>query len=311
MSKPGLLLWNENAAHFIGGALDDRFDLIHLWRESAPDAVLDARGAEVIATLTWSLNASQLDRLPNLRLIVVPGAGYDGIDLAAARTRGVKVANAGTTHSGIVADHAVALTLAAIHRLPELQGWLRDGRWTKQDEPQPRRHAMLAQRFGIVGLGNIGTAVAERLAPFGGEISWWSRAQKEARWPRHESLLELARWSTALIVATRGDAGGLIDAETIAAVGPEGLIVNVSRGAVIDEDALILALREGRLGYAALDVFVDEPTPPNRWRGVPNTILTPHVAGVSYESLKRLGEAAVRNLTSVLDGTPVVNEITV
>jgi hydroxypyruvate reductase len=309
MSKPGLLLWNENAAHFIEGALDDRFDLIHLWRESAPDATLAARGAEVIATLTWSLTASQLDRLPNLRLIVVPGAGYDGIDLAAARARGVTVANAGATHSGIVADHAVALTLASIHRLPELQGWLRDGRWTKQDEPQPRRHAMLAQKFGIVGLGNIGTAVAERLEPFGGEIAWWSRTKKEARWPRHESLLELARWSTALIVATRGDAASLIDAETIAAVGSEGLIVNVSRGAVVDEDALILALREGRLGYAALDVFVEEPTPLDRWRSVPNTILTPHVAGVSYESLKRLGEAAIRNLTSVLDGTPVVNEI--
>ena len=93
-------------------------------------------------------------------------------------------------------------------------------------------------------------------------------------------------------------------------MGPEGLIVNVSRGAVIEEDALISALKDGRLGYAALDVFVEEPTPPDRWRGVPNTILTPHIAGVSYESLKRLGEAATRNLASVLDGTPVVNEVT-
>ena len=109
------------------------------------------------------MNASQLEHLPNLRLIVVPGAGYDGVDVAAARARDVKVANAGATHSGIVADHAVALTLASIHRLPELQNWLREGRWTKQGEPQPRRHAMSAQRFGIVGLGNIGTAVAERL----------------------------------------------------------------------------------------------------------------------------------------------------
>jgi hydroxypyruvate reductase len=92
-------------------------------------------------------------------------------------------------------------------------------------------------------------------------------------------------------------------------VGPEGLIVNISRGVVIDEDALISALKEGRLGYAALDVFVDEPTPLDKWRGVPNTILTPHVGGVSHESLKRLGEAAVRNLTSVLDGSPVVNEV--
>jgi hydroxypyruvate reductase len=310
MSKPGLLLWTENATSFLGAAVLDRFDVIELWREKEPDSVLDARGAEVVATLTWRMTAAQLDRLPNLRLIVAPGAGYDGIDVAAARARGVTVANAGATHSGIVADHAVALTLASIHRLPEMQGWLREGRWTKQDEPQPRRHAMSAQRFGIVGLGNIGTAVAERLAPFGGEIAWWSPREKAARWPRRESLIDLARWCTALIVATRGDAAGLIDAETIASVGPEGLIVNVSRGGVIAEDALISALKEGRLGYAALDVFVEEPTPPDRWRDVPNTLLTPHIGGVSYESLKRLGEAATRNLASVLDGTPVVNEVT-
>jgi hydroxypyruvate reductase len=216
MSKPSLLLWTESAARFLGDALADRFDVIQLWQEPEPDAALRARGGEVIATLAWNINAFQLERLPNLRLIVVPGAGYDGIDLAAARARGVMVANAGATHGGIVADHAVALTLALVHRLPELQGWLREGRWTKQDEPQPRRHAMSAQRFGVVGLGNIGTAVAERLAPFGGEIAWWSPRAKAARWPRQESLLDLARWSTALIVSTRGDAAGLIDAETIA-----------------------------------------------------------------------------------------------
>ena len=217
MSKPGLLLWNESAERFLGDAFLDRFDVIRFWQASKPDAILDARGKDVVATLTWRLDASTLDRLPNLRLIVVPGAGYDAVDVVAARARGVTVANAGAAHSSIVADHAVALTLASIHRLPEMERWLREGNWKGE---QPRRHAMLAQRFGIVGLGNIGTAVAERLAPFGGEIAWWSRSAKPARWPRHESLLELAHWCTALIVATRGSAVGLINAETIAAVGP-------------------------------------------------------------------------------------------
>ena len=306
MSKPGLLLWNESAERFLGDAFLDRFDVIRFWRASNPDALFDARGKDVVATLTWRLDASTLDRLPNLRLIVVPGAGYDAVDISAARARGVTVANAGAAHSSIVADHAVALTLASIHRLPEMERWLREGNW--KGEP-PRRHAMLAQRFGIVGLGNIGTAVAERLAPFGGEIAWWSRSAKAARWPRHESLLELARWCTALIVATRGSAVGLINAETIAAVGPEGLIVNISRGSVIDEEALISALKEGRLGSAALDVFAEEPTPPDRWRDVPNTILTPHIAGVSHESLERLAKTAMRNLASVLDGSPVAHEV--
>ncbi|MGP1666464.1 MAG: NAD(P)-dependent oxidoreductase, partial [Rhodanobacter sp.] len=213
------------------------------------------------------------------------------------------------THSGDVADHALLLTLASIHRLPELQAWVDDGRWAADGAPE-LRHSMSSQRFGIVGLGHIGTAIAKRLALFGGEIAWWGPHDKPAPWQCRESLIALAQWCTVLIVAVRGDAKGLIDADTIAAVGPQGLIVNITRGPVIDEDALIAALQDGRLGRAALDVFESEPTPSKRWRDVPNTILTPHVAGNSHESMARLRDAAISNLQSVLDGGPVVNEIT-
>ena len=309
MARPALLLWTAGAERMLDGALTDRFDFIRLWEVDDPDAVIGARGGEVIATLTGRFDASLLDRLPNLRLIAVPGAGYEGVDVASARARGITVANAGNTHSGDVADHAVALALAAVHRLPEMQAWVRSGRWLENDQPG-RRHAMSAQRFGLVGLGNIGTAIAERLTPFGGAVAWWAPRDKAAPWPRRESLIDLARWCTTLIVATRGDAAGLIDAETIAAVGPDGMIVNIARGAVIDEDAMIAALKDGRLGHAALDVFAAEPTSPERWCDVPNVILTPHIAGVSHESVARLREAAIRNLTTALDGGPVVNEIT-
>jgi hydroxypyruvate reductase len=309
VTKPALLLWTEGADHLLDGALADRFEIIRLWQAQDARAVIDARGAEVVATLASRVDAALLDRLPNLRLIAVPGAGYEQVDVAAARARGVTVANVGNVHSGDVADHAVALVLASIHRLAEMQALVREGRWFGGDQP-PRRQAMAAQRFGIVGLGNIGTAIAERLSPFGGAIAWWAPREKAAPWPRRKSLIDLATWCTTLIVATRGDAAGLIDAETIAAVGADGLIVNISRGAVIDEAALIAALRDGRLGYAALDVFAEEPTAPDRWHGVPNVVLTPHVAGVSHASAMSLRDAAIRNLKSVLDGGPVVNEIT-
>ncbi len=310
MTTPALLLLSPTWEHLLDGALDERFEIIRLWETQDPDAMLAMRGDEVVATLTTRLDAALLDRLPNLRLIAVPGAGYEHVAVDAARARGIIVANSGGAHSADVADHAVALTLASVHRLPELQAWVREGHWSKTSFPE-RRHAMSAQRFGIVGLGSIGTAIAERLAPFGGEIAWWSRHDKPARWPRRASLIDLARWCTTLVVATRGDAAALIDAATIEAVGPDGLIVNISRGAVIDEDALIAALRNGRLGLAALDVFAEEPTPPERWRDVPNLVLSPHVAGVSHESMSRLREAAIRNLSSVLDGGPIVNEVTV
>ena len=309
MTKPVLLLCEPSSERLLGEALAGRFDRLRLWEASDTDALLEARGAEVIAALTTTLDAHAIDRLSNLRLIVVPGAGYENIDVAAARKCGVTVANAGDAHSADVADHAVALTLASIHRLPDMHAWVRDGDWEQAGSPK-RRHAMSAQRFGIVGLGNIGTAIAERLAPFGGEIAWWAPHDKEAEWPRRNSLLDLADWCTVLIVASRGDAEGLIDAATIEAVGRDGLIVNITRGSVIDEDALIAALQTGTLGRAALDVFAEEPTPPARWRDVPNVNLSPHVAGVSYESLRRLHDAAVRNLLTVLDGGPVVNRLT-
>lgn len=309
MSKPLLLLSHASADRLLGDALTDRFDRLKLWEASDPDALLRARGGEVIAALTTTLDAAMLDCLPKLKLIAVPGAGYEDIDVAAAKARGITVANAGDAHSADVADHAVALTLASIHRLPDMHAWVRDGAWERSGSPA-RRHALSAQRFGIVGLGNIGSAIAERLTPFGGEIAWWAPNNKPAAWPRRDSLRDLADWCTVLIVATRGDVEDLIDAATIAAVGSDGLLVNITRGGVLDEDALIAALRTATLGRAALDVFVDEPPPPARWQDVPNLILSPHVAGVSHESIERLRDAAVHNLLTVLDGGNVVNEVT-
>ena len=273
MRRPGLLLPTESLERMLGGALSERFELIRMWDIADPDGLLAARGPDVTAILTSRLDAALLKRLPNLQLVVMPGAGYEHVDMAAARARGVAVANAGDAHSADVADHAVALILAAVHRLPAMQAWIENGHWQDGQQPEPR-HAMSAQRFGLVGLGNIGTAIAERLVPFGGKIAWWAPGDKPALWPRWTSLIDLATWCTTLIVAVRGDANGLVDAKTIDAVGPEGRIVNVSRGRVIDENALIAALKNGRLGQAALDVFADEPVSPDRWCGVPNVILT-------------------------------------
>jgi lactate dehydrogenase-like 2-hydroxyacid dehydrogenase len=140
---------------------------------------------------------------------------------------------------------------------------------------------------GIVGLGAIGRATAERLVPFGCEIAWTGpRPKPDAPFAYNPGLLDLARWADALIVAAplSPETKGMIDAEVLAALGPEGILVNVGRGPLVDEDALIDALRGGRLGAAALDVFEQEPTPAERWRDVPNTVLSPHTAGVTHES---------------------------
>jgi lactate dehydrogenase-like 2-hydroxyacid dehydrogenase len=306
--KPGLLLFTSNMDRMCA-PIAERFDILRLWSEG--DAAIRERGAEVVTILTSGrdrIEAALMDRLPKLRLIVAVGAGYEGVDIAAARRRGITVANAGDTHSGDVADHAVALTLAVIQQVLPGDAWVRSGTWVAKGYP-PVRRALSAERFGILGLGRIGRAIANRLVPFGAEIGWWGPSDRPAAWPRHESALALAAWCTTLIVAVRGDAVALVDRHVIDAVGSDGYIINIARGQVIDEDALIAALRDGRLGGAGLDVFREEPAPPGRWANVPNVVLSPHVAGVTTEAMARLRDTAVRNLRTALEGGAVVNEI--
>ena len=137
MTKPVVLLQTEYADRLLDGALADRFEFVRLWVAHDPVAMIEAHGRDVVATLTTHVDASLLARLPNLRLIVAPGAGYERIDVAAARARGVRVANAGDTHSGDVADHALALVLASVHRLDEAQGWVRNGDWMTSGDRRP------------------------------------------------------------------------------------------------------------------------------------------------------------------------------
>ncbi len=310
VNKPGLLLFTPGMAR-LGADVIKRFDVLKLWEAGDVDAALADHGAGIVAILTTGrdrIDASLLDRLPALRVIAAAGAGYEGIDVAAADARGVIVANAGDMHSRDVADHTVGLILAAIQQIAMGDAWVRTGRWGREGYP-PYRRALSSHRFGIVGLGRIGQAIAARLTPFGGEIAWWGPHARPAAWPRKESILGLAQWCTTLVVVARGDTHRLIDRAVIEAVGADGLIVNIARGDVIDEEALIVALYDGSLGGAALDVFVNEPARPERWAGVPNVILSPHNAGQTHEAMARLRAAAARNLLSALDGGPVINRI--
>src|SRR5579862_4309524 len=203
-AKPGLLLFTSNMDRMCE-PVAERFDVLRVWSEG--DAAIRERGAGVVAILTAGkdrIDATLMQRLPKLRLIVAVGAGYEGVDVRAARMREIIVANAGDTHSGDVADHAVALALSVIQRIPAGDAWVRSGTWETKGYP-PNRRALSAERFGILGLGRIGSAIASRLAAFGAEIRWWGPNDRHTRWPRHDSALALAAWSTTLIVAARGD----------------------------------------------------------------------------------------------------------
>jgi len=209
-----------------------------------------------------------------------------------------------------VADHAIGLMISAWRNIGAGDRSLRAGGWRSDPllAPPP---SLNGRYLGVVGLGAIGEAVARRAEAFGLIVSWWGPNPKAAAWPRAESLMELAQASDILVVCSRADAAnrGLISRAVIEAVGPKGLIVNVARGSLIDEDALIAALKDGRLGKAALDVFAEEPTPRERWADVPNTVLTPHTAGGTTDSIPRMVGQALDNIRRFLAGETLASPV--
>lgn len=249
--------------------------------------------------------------LPRLGLIACVSVGYDGVDVPAARALGVEVTHAKGLNADDVADHALGLILASWRNIVVGDAVVRDGGW-RGDDRMSARPGLRGRKLGIMGLGAIGEAVGRRAQAFGMEVAWWGPREKpQAPWPRAASLLALAEDSDILVVASRADASnrGMVDRAIIEAVGPRGLIVNVARGSVIDEDALIAALKDGRLGRAALDVFEEEPTPPARWADVPNTVLTPHSAGGTVDSIPRMVGQALENVRRFLAGEPVMSPV--
>jgi lactate dehydrogenase-like 2-hydroxyacid dehydrogenase len=254
----------------------------------------------------FALDKHLIESLPELGLIACFTSGYDGIDVPWAKARGLKVTHAPSVNHEDVADHALGLIIASRREIVSGDRALRAGEWTPH--AKTITPSLRGQRLGIVGLGRIGEALARRAEVLGMQIAWWGpRSKPEAAWPRRETLLELAKDSDILAVCVRADETnrGLISREVIEALGPDGLLVNVARGQVVDEDELIAALKDGRLGQAALDVYEQEPTPAERWADAPNTVLTPHTAGATTEAVQRMLMLLLDNLEAFFAGQPL------
>ncbi|MHA4836416.1 2-hydroxyacid dehydrogenase [Sphingopyxis sp. MSC1_008] len=276
-----------------------------LWDQDDPLAFLAAAGDAIGVIVTAGENRidpSLVERLPGLGLIVCVGSGYDGVDVAHCAARGIAILSAVGANADDVADYALGLAIAAWRGIVADDHIVRTGGWLASNR-LPQRHAMRGAPAGIVGLGAIGRAVAQRLDALGMNVRWWGpRDCPDAGWPRAASLHALATQCRLLIVCCRADdmSRGLIDADVLEALGPTGILVNVSRGSVIDEAALIDALKAGSLGGAALDVFETEPTPVSRWADVPNVILTPHSAGVTIDTLRTMIGMAIERVAIYL-----------
>lgn len=279
------------------------------------DAVPEAARSRVraIAVRASIGVASELiEALPALELIAIYGVGTDRVDLAHAQARGVRVTNTPGVLTEDVADMALALMLATLRRLCVGDRFVRDGRWAKK-EVLPLATKFSGKRLGIVGMGRIGRAIARRAVAFDAVIAYTGRrAHPDLPYRFEPSLVALARDSDILVVAVAGGPGtqDLVDGEVLDALGPSGVLINVARGSVVDERALVAALREGRLGGAGLDVFESEPYVPEALLDLEQVVLQPHRASATRETRDAMGQLVLDNLAAHFAGqallTPVV-----
>jgi lactate dehydrogenase-like 2-hydroxyacid dehydrogenase len=284
----------------------------------APD---DARRAQAIATQggriravltigTIGLTAAEIAALPALELVCALGVGYEQIDLAAARARGIVLSNGAGTNDDCVADHAFGLLIAAVRGIVRLDRGCRDGLW--RDQLTAYTPTVSGKRLGLLGFGLIGRKIARRAAGFDLEVGYHSRSPKaDVPHAWFDSTLALARWCDFLVVATPGGPATrhLVNAEVLQAIGPHGALVNIARGSVVDTCALARALREGRLGAAGIDVYESEPHRPEELIDLPNIVITPHIAGRSPEAVQATVTRFLRNMQAHFSGQPVVSPI--
>jgi lactate dehydrogenase-like 2-hydroxyacid dehydrogenase len=250
-------------------------------------------------------------RLPALEIIAVMGVGYDGVDLAAAGARGVRVTNTPDVLNDDVADLAIALMLCAARQLPAADRYVRAGEWEAKG-PMPLQRKMSGARCGIVGMGRIGKAIARRALSFDMGIAYTARSAKpELPYRFVRDVKALAEQSDFLVLITPGGAGTkhLVDAAVLRALGKKGILVNVARGSVVDEAALIEALEQGVIGGAALDVFENEPRVPERLKALPHVVLLPHVGSATTATRQAMADLAFANLQAYFAGQPLLTPV--
>ena len=257
----------------------------------------------ILASADSRVTQALMTQLPALEIIAVIGVGYDGIDVASARAQGVVVTHTPGVLDDDVADHALALMLAAARQLPAADRYVREGLWP--DGPLPLGRKMSGARLGLVGMGRIGQAIAKRAAAFGMSIAYTARGAKPSLpYTYFPDPSALAAASDFLVVITPGGVGTrkLIDAGVLAALGAKGILVNVARGSVVDETALIDALERGVIAGAGLDVFESEPGVPQRLQALPHVVLSPHIASATVQTRQAMVDLAFANLVEHFAG---------
>ncbi len=289
--------------------IGEHYDLLDGMGKPPIETFSAAELAGVRALITaggQGLSPSVLDTLPSLGAIICYGTGYDGVNFDETKKRNIVVGNSPAANAASVADLAMTLMLATTRRLLPADAYVRDGRWfNKQPSPLMRpQPGMTGRKVGIYGMGEIGRKIAARCAAFETEVAYYSRSKHDLPYGYHSSLASLAEWADILMVAVRAgaDTKHIINADILKLLGPQGTIVNISRGSVIDEKALVLALENNVIGGAGLDVYETEPHAPDALTKLPNVVLTPHVGGHTIESHAAMQSCVLANLDAFFAG---------
>lgn len=315
MSKPTVLM-TAGLMPMIEEQLRANFDVHRYDKAADKEALLAEIGDKVIGVChgghAMYVDATLMDRMPNLRLISNFGVGYDGVDTAAALARGIYVTNTPDVLTEEVADTALGLLIMTVRELPQARDYLMAGRWAKEGDYHLTPHSLRDRSIGIIGLGRIGKAIARRCEGFGLPISYLGRNQQPGvSYPYYSDILSMAAAVDTLICITPGTAEtqNMVNADVLKALGPRGVLINVARGSVVDEAALMQALRDGTIAAAGLDVMVGEPKINPELLSFENLVLLPHVASASRHTRNRMGQLVVDNLLALNAGKPLISPV--
>ncbi|HUE93425.1 2-hydroxyacid dehydrogenase [Pseudomonas sp.] len=304
MVKPQVLQIGPLSERF-NRALADHYEVTALWRQAEPLAFLREQGEQfelLVSSARFGCSAEQLQCLPNLRAICSFGVGYDPYPLELLRDRGIVISTTPDVLNDCVADLAMGLIIDTARRMSESDRFVRAGNWVDGAFPLARK--VSGKRLGIVGLGRIGEAVVQRASGFAMAVRYHNRKPlADCPHAYEANLIELARWADFLVLTCPGGASTqhLIGREVLEALGPDGILINVARGSVVDEPALIAALRSGALGAVGLDVYAAEPQVPLALRELDNVVLLPHIGSGSEETRLQMEELVLANLQAFLE----------
>lgn len=293
--------------------LEQEFRLVHLSSSPDPEALIEAEGGEIrgiVSTGERGVSAALINRLPRLEIVACFGVGYDGIDVGACRQRDVRVTNTPDVLSKEVADMGIGLILMTLRRLAEADRFVRRGAWL--EDAMPMGTCVTGKKLGIVGMGRIGRELAKRAQALEMIPGYHNRNRRsDVELPYFSTPVELARWADILVLACPGGSAThhLVNEAVLDALGPQGWLVNIARGSVVDEPALVRALEGGRIRGAGLDVFADEPRVPQALLKMENVVLTPHHASATDETRDAMAQLVVDNLRAHFAGRPLLTPV--